>query len=334
VAQDFNIEINIPFDADKIEYVVACSGGNDSIALIQLMLEKCSPEQFLVLYNDTGWARGDWPGRIKEVEAALTNKNVSFVRTVSMGFEALVKKKKGFPMPASKMQFCTESLKTKPTLHFLQENDPDALWTVVTGRRREESNNRAGLDMLEENTRVYQGRDVYNPLIMYDVPGRDTLINAFGFAPLPHSSMECFPCVCSKKSDFRMLAKYPERIQMIKIIELEMGHTSNGKPRTMFRPYRSGGGIGIEQVMTWASGGTGTKVDVIPDEYQISGVDYAGYRGNMKPEERAEFWAGIKQQCIVLGYDLKNLPTDIAYDDLSEEGQAFDRQCDGGLCGN
>lgn len=328
------IESNIPFDSAKIDYVVACSGGNDSVALLQFMIENHEPGTFLALYNDTGWAREDWPARVEEIIKVCTEKNIPFVSTKSIGFIEMVKKHKGFPMPASAMQFCTSELKTGPTLSFLREHDPHLNWTIVTGRRREESQNRAGLALVEESTKVYEGRDVYNPIILHDVPMRDELIRSFGFEPLSHSSMECFPCVCSKRDDIKMLKDYPGVVTVIKDLEIGMGHTRNGKPRVMFRPYRSGGGIGIEQVMTWANGKRGNKVDYIPKEYQITGVNYAGYRGNMKPDERVSFWANIKQQCVDLGYDLSDLPTDIAYDDDTKEGQEFARQCDGGLCGN
>lgn len=325
---------NIDFDKKNIEFVVACSGGNDSIALIEFMADKHKPGTFVVLYNDTGWARDDWPDRMDRISEILKQRNIPFVRTVSIGFEGVVRKKKGFPMPASAMQFCTQDLKTKPTLEFLSKNDPDCEWTVVTGRRREESNNRAGLALVEEETLVYKGRDVFNPLIMHTEEMRDVLIRKFGFEPLPHSSMECFPCVCSGKKDFLMLKEYPNVIQKIKIIETELGHTSNGKPRVFARPYKKGGAVGIEQVMEWAEGKRGFKVDSFPDDYKIPGVDYSGYHGRLSKEEREIYWENIKQQCIDLGYNLRDLPTDIAYDDTTKEGQEFARQCDGGLCGN
>ena len=50
--------------------------------------------------------------------------------------------------------------------------------------------------------------------------------------------------------------------------------------------------------------------------------------------EKESFWAGIKKQCISLGYDMKNLESDVAYDDNTKEGREFARQCDGGYCGN
>jgi 3'-phosphoadenosine 5'-phosphosulfate sulfotransferase (PAPS reductase)/FAD synthetase len=334
VLNRITIKNNFEFDPSKIEYVVACSGGNDSICLAEHMIENYPKDSFLILYNDTGWARKDWPARMQRVSDMLKEKGVPFVSTISIGFEQMVREHKGFPMPASAMQFCTQELKTMPTLKFLKENDPNCEWTIVTGRRREESNNRAGLAMYEYETSLYEGRDVFNPLIMFDEKQRDEKIHQFGLTPLPHSSMECFPCVCSNKDDLVELKKWPGELISVKNLELEMGHTRNGKPRVMFRPYRAGGGVGIENVIKWAEGKRGTKIHEFPKEYMITGVDYSGYRGNMTSKERVVFWAGIKEQCVALGHDLTNLPTDIAYDDTTSEGVEFSRQCDGGLCGN
>ncbi len=329
-----NIETNLDFDVEKIEYVVASSGGNDSICLVEFMINNFAPGSFIVLYNDTGWARKDWPARIDMISEMLKEKGVPFVKTISEGFENVVKERKGFPMPASSMQFCTQELKTRPTLEFLTEHDPNCNWTIVTGRRREESNNRAGLEMYEYDTSIYKGRDVYNPLITFSEQARDEYIYNFGLTPLPHSSMECFPCVCSNKEDLKSLRQWPDKIIEIKELEVSMGHTRNGKPRVMFRPYRCGGGVGIESAIAWAEGARGTKINEVPKEYQIPNVNYSKYRGDMTSAERVVFWNDIKSQCEELGYDLTDLPTDLAYDDTTTAGQEFSRQCDGGLCGN
>ena len=47
------------------KYIVGCSGGNDSLANIQLMIDKGL--DFCVVYNDTGWAKSTWPKRIKRI---------------------------------------------------------------------------------------------------------------------------------------------------------------------------------------------------------------------------------------------------------------------------
>ena len=64
--------------------------------------------------------------------------------------------------------------------------------------------------------------------------------------------MECFPCINSNRADLRLLAEDEERVAKIEAIETDMGFTSKGKPRTMFRPYRHMGATGIREVVKWA----------------------------------------------------------------------------------
>lgn len=249
--------------------LVLCSGGNDSIALIQWCFENCPGKDFLVVYNDTKWARWDWPARIKTIQDMLEERGVYLVIIESEGMEELVRRKKGWPMPASKMQFCTRYLKESPTLQFLQENDQGRDVIVVTGRRREESENRARLPEYEKSTDKYAGRTVWNPLILVKEEERDSLIRRFGLDPLPHSSMECYPCVCSNKVDLGAIPKDDPKIAEIESIELSMGFTRNNKPRTMFRPYRVGGGVGIRQAIDWGHGPRGYKSEEIPERYRL-----------------------------------------------------------------
>lgn len=284
-----------------MDYLVACSGGNDSIALIRFMMDK--KKDFGVVYNDTGWARGDWPKRIKQVSEWLFNNGIPFFVTQSEGMESLVRRKKGWPMPASAMQFCTKELKEIPTLSLLERIDPEKELTIVTGRRREESQNRADLPQWQDESPKHDGRECWNPLFRHDIETRDKLINRTPFDVLPHSSMECYPCVCANKKDMAAMSGDEERIAQIEKIELEMGHTRNGKPRTMFRPYRAGGGVGIRQVVQWGVGKRGWKAPYYPEEYK--------FKGNATESE-----------------------SDIAYDENTKEGREFARQCDGGFCGS
>ncbi|HDF8527469.1 TPA: phosphoadenosine phosphosulfate reductase family protein [Vibrio parahaemolyticus] len=337
-----------------MDYLVTCSGGNDSVALLQYMHEK--GYDFGAVYNDTGWANEDWPARIARVSLWCFDRGIPFFITPSEGMENLVKRKKGWPMPASNMQFCTEELKEKPTCELLQRLDPtivtltvtgrdnvtitgDADWslmhkvkiyankkdsnknlvndidlevvsggdlTVVTGRRREESQNRADLPEWQDCSRKHGGREVFNPLYKHTEEQRDELIYRAGFEPLPHSSKECDPCVCANKDDLAELSLSPKRIDQIEAIEINMGFTSNGKPRTMFRPYRVGGGVGIRQAVEWGCGGYGWKADHVPEMYIFK-------------NEESEVIEGA---------------SDIAYEEDTKEGREFARQCDGGFCGS
>ena len=284
-----------------MEYLVASSGGNDSIALMQLMHEK--KKDFGVVYNNTGWARDDWAARIKRVADWCFARGVVFYETKSEGMEALVRRKKGWPMPASAMQFCTSELKEKPTLELLDRIDADKELTIVTGRRREESQNRRDLAQYQDESKKHGGRDVWNPLYLHDEEMRDVLIKSAGFEPLPHSSMECYPCVCANKTDLSCMPKDDPRIDEIEKIEIEMGFTRNEKPRTMFRPYRVGGGVGFRMAVEWGHGKRGWKAPYVPEVYTFKG-------------------------------DATEAESDIAYDENTKEGREFARQCDGGYCGN
>lgn len=279
----------------RIDYLVASSMGNDSIALIQYMLE--SGKSFAVVYNDTGWARDDWPKRVQKVSAWLLEKGVTLYITKSIGMADLVRKKKGWPMPASKMQWCTGELKELPTLELLEKIDPDGDITVVTGRRRQESQNRADLPQYQTESPKHGGRECWNPLYLHDVEMRNELLARAGFDVLPHSSMECYPCCCANKADLALMDE--AGIAKVEALELELGFTRKGKPRVMFRPYRIGGAVGIRQAVEWGKGPRGWKSQFVPAEYIFHGHGTDGLH-----DER--------------------------YDADSPEA----RQCDGGFCGS
>ena len=95
------------------------------------------------------------------------------------------------------------------------------------------------------------------------------------------------------------MPKDDPRIDLIEAVEIEMGYTRNEKPRTMFRPYRVGGGVGIRQAVDWGHGKRGYKSTEVPEAYIFQGKANDG-------------------------------ANDVAYsDDIREQ-----RQCDGGFCGN
>jgi len=287
---------------NKMKYLIATSMGNDSIALAQYMQENHNGE-FGAVYNDTGWARKDWAARVAKFSAWCFDNGIPFYITKSEGLESLVRRKKGWPMPASKMQFCTSELKEKPTIELLDKIDTDGDLIIVTGRRREESINRAKLSAWQYDSPKHGGRDVYNPLVSCIEGQRNDLLSSFGWDVLPHQSMECYPCVCANKGDMAAMAHDEERIAQIEAIEISMGHTRNEKPRTMFRPYRAGGGVGIRQVVEWGVGPRGHKAPFYPDAYKFKGESTTG-------------------------------ESDVAYEENTKAGREFARQCDGGYCGS
>lgn len=228
-------------------YVIFASYGNDSIALIQWMHEQGHDDAFVV-YSDTGWAAPWWAERVEKAEGIVYSYGMEPVRIESMGFVPLVKLRKGFPRNG--MQFCTTELKIKPALAWLDRVDPDKDLTCCVGVRRSESRSRSSWPEWTPESPNHGGRELWAPLVRVWDAKRDALVRRSGFDVLPHRSMECYPCVNANRADLRMVDE--ERIAYIEQVEAEMGYTSKGKPRTMFRPKSKMGAVGIREVKRWA----------------------------------------------------------------------------------
>lgn len=231
-------------------FIIFGSGGNDSVALVQWAIEnKKTP--LIVAYSDTGWAADWWPDRVAKFEAFCVANGAQFHVIQSEGMESLIKRKKAWP--ANGMAFCSYELKIKPAMQWLDTIDPECDAVCMVGIRRAESSRRAQWPEWVEESQNHGGRSLFAPLVRYDDNARNELILRAGFDVLPHRSMECFPCVNANKSDISMLDD--ARIGHIETLEMEMGFTSEGKPRTMFRPAKKKGATGIREVVQWAKTG-------------------------------------------------------------------------------
>lgn len=239
--------------------IASVSWGNDSVALVQWLHDHDALSRFgrvLCVYMDTGWAAKDWLARVDRAEDLARSYGFEPHRAQSIGFVPLARLKKAFPRNG--MQFCTEELKIKPFTLFVDTIDPDREATVAVGIRREESEERANWPEHVVDSERHGGRDAWFPLVRVREEERNTLLARARFEPLPHRSKECFPCVNSNRADLRLLTE--DRIAEIEALEADMGITSNGKPRTLFRPYRHGGAVGIREVVRWAHSDRGKYV--------------------------------------------------------------------------
>lgn len=232
-----------------MKYVIFCSYGNDSIALMQWANER-GLDGVVCLFSDTGWAADWWMDRVSEGERYAQSLGFQAVRTESEGMIPLVKRKKGWPAGGGIGSFCTRELKVLPALKWLEANDPEKYLTCLTGVRREESAHRADAPEFIDESERHGGRDLWQPLVRHTQTMRDELIERAGWDVLPHRSMECFPCVHANLGDIRALTA--ERIDLIDVTEQEMGVNSKGNLRTFFRPKRHKGAVGIKEVVRWA----------------------------------------------------------------------------------
>ncbi len=229
-----------------MDYIIKSSYGNDSCALIQWAYEN-SLTNVTVLYNDTGWARADWKSRVEQIGEWVTSLGFSTASTQSIGLEALVRNHSGWPRQG--MQFCTHELKIKPTNQWLDKHDPYRLAVMLIGVRREESVGRRKFPVFSVSR---DGDTIWAPLVNHTEQMRNELLKRANIEPIPHRSSECFPCINSNRRDLLELAKDESRVALIDKIEKELGYTSKGKPKTMFRPYQHMGATGIREIIRWA----------------------------------------------------------------------------------
>ena len=241
-------------------FLASVSYGNDSIAMIQWCYEQGLAADTALIYADTGWAHDDWATRVARAEAWARTLGFTPFRSKGEGLEALVRRKKGWPRQG--LQFCTQHLKVEP-LNVVQDAlDPDRFSVVLVGKRRAESANRRDTPEAIWRSPYNGNRALMHPLVALSDEERNALLQRAGWEPLPHRSDECFPCINSNKSDLlRLGVEDPARVARIRLLEQDLGITSKGKPRTMFRPYRYRGATGIDAMIRWASTERGADFD-------------------------------------------------------------------------
>lgn len=225
----------------KYEYVVSSSYGNDSVAMIQWALEH-GLRDVAVVFIDTGWSAPGWLDRVARLEGWVSS--IGFVPVhldPAVQFEELMVRKKGFP--SQRYQWCSGMLKGIPFLNWIDDVDVDLAATVLIGKRREESRDRADTPEFVYGSEYHGGRTVWHPLYLHSAADRDALLGRAGVEPLPHRSRECAPCINANRADLRQLSE--EDIARVETLEAKTG-------KTMFRPKRHGGAKGIRRVIAWA----------------------------------------------------------------------------------
>jgi len=243
-----------------MDFVISSSYGNDSMAMILWAAGK-GLQNVTVAYCDTGWASPEWPKRVEACEKIVASLGFRAVRLKSVGMEALVRKKKGFPGNAQ--QFCTTYLKGAPFLEWIEDADPLGVAVVMVGKRRAESLKRRNTPEFVVDSEYHGGRTLWHPLFLHSDEERDAILAFYGIEKLGHRSKECNPCVNANRGDFLRLT--PGEIERVNDVEVEVG-----KP--MFRPKRFGA-LGIHGVVTWAKEGRNRGSVEEEEEENESGCD-------------------------------------------------------------
>ena len=232
------------------QIIAFVSYGNDSIALLQF-LANAGKTDVIAVHSNTGWSSLEWPARVEQGEDFAVSLGFEVHRLPSIGMKELVRSKKGWP--TQQFQFCTTALKIEPAVELMIRFDPNLEATCCVGVRRCESNRRSDWPEWTEESERHGFRELWSPLVRHTDEMRDALLDQAGFEPLPTRSQECYPCVNASMTD--ILALSEERIAEIEAFEQELGHTRNGHLRTIFRPKKKGGAVGIREVYRWACSG-------------------------------------------------------------------------------
>lgn len=224
-----------------MKYAISTSYGNDSVAMIQWAKEQ-GLQDVSVIFVDTGWAAPGWLDRVKRLEDWVASIGFNVVHIKSeISFEDLMLRKKGFP--SQRYQWCSGILKGLPFLTWIDDVDIGGGCTVMIGKRREESQERADTPEFIESSEYHGGRRIWHPLYLHTEKMRDNLLECAGIIKLPHRSKECSPCINSNKSDLRQLTE--DDIVRVEDLEDRVG-------KTMFRPKKHMGAVGIRKVIAWA----------------------------------------------------------------------------------
>lgn len=210
------------------------------MAMIQWAHEK-GLQDCCVVYCDTRWASSEWAERITLGEELARKYGFSTSRIESMGMQALVRMKSGFPMHGS--QFCTAWLKGFPFLNWIDDIDTNNSVVVMIGKRRAESEDRKNVPEFVDSSEYHGGRAVWHPLFMHSDMERDELLTRAGVKKLNHRSDECSPCTNANRNDLRRLSSWD--IGKLGALEREVG-------QPMFRAGKHAGAHGIQQVIQWA----------------------------------------------------------------------------------
>jgi hypothetical protein len=277
-------------------FAVFSSGGNDSIALLQLLHEARTyswprnSARIIAVYSDTGWAAPYWAERIAKLEAWCAERDIEHVTITSKGFEDLVRGEGNRlgeapgRFPTGKQKFCTRQLKILPAQEWLKAADPAGEFICVVGVRRAESERRKDTPVIVPFSEHHGWRQLWHPLAETDDADRDALLERAGWEPLPHRSDECEPCIFSARADLRRVG--PEKVDLLRQMETDTG-------KTMFRPRAYAGAVGIDEVMRWAHSERGQfkPREVSPEEmFQDGGLA----DGGEEPEGGCESdWCGI-----------------------------------------
>lgn len=227
--------------------IVSVSGGKDSVATA-LHLRELGHE-FDMVFMDTGWEHPDLYehldyletvlGTITRIGAKIPDLPAEVMPDVE-AIEALVGSspsafvrwvvKKGM-FPSRVRRYCTQELKVRPFLRWVESLDEDII--NVVGIRAEESAARAKLPERELMPGA-EHIEVWRPIIRWTESDVIDIHRRHGVVPCPlylrgSTRVGCWPCIQSNKAELSELAKDATRVMAIELLESLVGRLAHAR---------------------------------------------------------------------------------------------------------
>ncbi len=221
------------------------------------------------VFADTGWEAPETYSYLDELRAALGP--IDVVRNEALwtdarpgegGMATLIRKKQMFP--SRTRRFCTENLKLKPLMAYMDAASEHGPVINAVGIRAAESVARSKLTEWEWNDDFDCW--VWRPLITWTEQDVIDIHTRHGLRPNPlylrgSKRVGCYPCIFSSKEEITAL---PQSLVDTRIAPLERELTEDAERRGVDKPGRSffhmrhdpvtgaSGFVPIEQVRAWA----------------------------------------------------------------------------------
>lgn len=203
-------------------YHVGVSGGKDSTALLLWMVRESGipEEQIRVTFNYIGNDADETVEHVRMLSRRVLAYDAIEFLYPPLDFYELARKKNRFP--GAKSRFCTQELKMKPCKAYI-DNLLRAGYDViaVNGIRADESEKRSKLSEWGSALESYYGIPEWRPLIKWKIEDVWLIHKRYGIPPNPlyakgAQRVGCLPCIMSRKSEIRMIAReFPERIEFL-----------------------------------------------------------------------------------------------------------------------